>query len=68
MTTSNPPGLSENLLSILAQVQNYQSHLTQNSSKYLDYPNQHYVIEVFPYQDHGEEVEEKTRVEGKIIS
>jgi hypothetical protein len=32
-----------------------------NSSKYFDYPIQHYDIEVFPYQDHGEEVEEKTR-------
>jgi hypothetical protein len=45
MTTSNRPWLSENLLSILAQVQNY---LTQNSSKYIDYPIQHYDIEVFP--------------------
>jgi hypothetical protein len=49
-------------------VQNYQFPLTQNSSKYFDYPLQHYDIEVFPYQDHGEEVEEKTRVEGKTRS
>jgi hypothetical protein len=32
-----------------------------NSSKCFDYPIQHYGIEVFPYQDHEEEVEEKTR-------
>jgi hypothetical protein len=32
--------LVKNLLSIPAQVQNYQSHLTQNSSKYFDYPIQ----------------------------
>jgi hypothetical protein len=49
------------LLSIIAQVQNHQFHLTRNSSKYFDYPIQQYDIEVFPYQDHGEEVEEKIR-------
>jgi hypothetical protein len=27
----------------------------------FDYPIQHLDIEIFPYQDHGEEVEEKTR-------
>jgi hypothetical protein len=32
-----------------------------NSSKYLTTPSKHYGIEVFPYQDHGEEVEEKTK-------
>jgi hypothetical protein len=53
--------ISKNLLSILPQVQNYQSPLTQNSSKYFDYYLQHYDIEVSPYQDHEEEVEEKTR-------
>jgi hypothetical protein len=31
----------------------------------LTNPSNKYDIEVFPYQDHGEEVEEKTRVEGK---
>jgi hypothetical protein len=31
------------------------------SSKVFDYSIQHYGIEGFPYQDHGEEVEEKTR-------
>jgi hypothetical protein len=36
---------------------NYKLHLTQKSSKYFDYPIQHYDIEVFLYQDHGEEVE-----------
>jgi hypothetical protein len=50
----------KNLLSIFTQVQNYQLHLTQSSSKYFDYPIQQYDMEVFPYQDHGEEVEEKT--------
>jgi hypothetical protein len=53
--------LVKNLLSILCQVQNYKLHLTQNSSKYFDYPIQQYDIEAFPYQDHGEEVEEKIR-------
>jgi hypothetical protein len=53
--------LLKNLLSVLTQVQNYQLHLTQNSSKYFDYPIQQYDIEVFPYQNHVEEVEEKTR-------
>jgi hypothetical protein len=31
----------------------------------LTTPSNKYDVEVFPYQDHGEEVEEKTRVEGK---
>jgi hypothetical protein len=53
--------LVKNPISILAQVQNYQLHLTQNSSKYFDYSIHQYDIEVFPYQDHGEEVEGKTR-------
>jgi hypothetical protein len=53
--------LLKNLLSILTQVQNHQLHLTQNSSKYFDYPIQQYDIEVIPYQDLGEKVEEKTR-------
>jgi hypothetical protein len=48
--------LVKNLISILAQVQNYP-----NSSKCLTTPIQHYGIEAFPYQEHGEEVEEKTR-------
>jgi hypothetical protein len=45
-----------------------------NSSKYFDpYPIEQYDIEVFPYQNHGEEVEEKARsqkqgVEGKTRS
>jgi hypothetical protein len=42
-------------------VQNHQSPLTQNSSKYFDYPLQHYDVEVFPYQDHEEEVEGKNK-------
>jgi hypothetical protein len=61
-------------------VQNYHFPLTQNSFKYFDYPSNKYDIEVFLYQDHGEEVEErqelkakqeveeKTRVEGKTRS
>jgi hypothetical protein len=36
-----------------------------NFSKYFDYPNPTIWHRSFPYQDHGEEVEEKTRVEGK---
>jgi hypothetical protein len=32
----------------------------------FDYSIQQCGIEIFPYQDHGEEVEEKTRDEGKI--
>jgi hypothetical protein len=39
--------------------------LPKNSSKYFDYPIQQIWHRSFPYQDHGEEVEEKTRVEGK---
>jgi hypothetical protein len=31
----------------------------------FDYSIQQCGIEIFPYQDHGEEVEEKTRDEGK---
>jgi hypothetical protein len=42
-------------------VQNYHFPLTQNSSKYFDHPIQNYGIEVFPYQDHEEEVEEQTK-------
>jgi hypothetical protein len=61
MTTPLYHDLVKNILSILAQVQNYQLHLTQNSSKYFDYPIQQYDIEAFPYQEHGEEVKDKTR-------
>jgi hypothetical protein len=53
--------LVKNLLATLTQVQNYQLHLTQILLSIFDYPIQQYDIEVFPYQDHGEEVEEKTR-------
>jgi hypothetical protein len=53
--------LVKNLLSILAQVQNYQLHLTQIILSILTTPIQQYDIEVFLYQDHGEEVEEKTK-------
>jgi hypothetical protein len=49
------------LISILTQVQNHQLHLTQNSSKYLTTPIQHYDIEVSPYQDHEEGGEGKIR-------
>jgi hypothetical protein len=51
----------KNLLPILAQVQNYQLHHTQILLSILTTPSNKYDIEVFPYQDHGEEVEEKTR-------
>jgi hypothetical protein len=59
---STLPWLSENLLS------NPCSSAKLSTPSYLkilliifDYPIQHYGIEVFPYQDHGEEVEKKRR-------
>jgi hypothetical protein len=53
--------LVKNLLSILAQVQTNQLHLSLILLSILTTPSNKYDIEAFPYQDHGEEVEERTR-------
>jgi hypothetical protein len=53
---------------ILAQVQNYQLHLTQNSSKYFDYSIQQYNIEVFPIKTMEKKSKGRQGVEGKTRS
>jgi hypothetical protein len=42
-------------------VQTTNSILPKNLLSIFDYPIQHYDIEVFLYQDHGEEVEGKNK-------
>jgi hypothetical protein len=53
--------LVENLFSNPCPNANYQLHLIQILLSVLTIPSKHYGIEVFPYQDHVEEVEEKAR-------
>jgi hypothetical protein len=65
MTTQLYHDLVKNLLSILNQVQNYQLHLTQNSSKYFDYPIQHYGIEVSHIKTMEKKLKRRQGVEGK---
>jgi hypothetical protein len=65
MTTQLYHDLVKNLLSNPCPSVKLSTPSYPNSSKYFDYPIQQYDIEVFPYQDHGKEVEEKTRDEGK---
>jgi hypothetical protein len=57
----------------LPKCKTIKPHLTQILLSIFDYPIQHYDIEVFPYQDHGEEVEDmglkaKQEVEEKTRS
>jgi hypothetical protein len=58
---STLPWISEKSTLYPCQVQNYQLHLTQILLSILTTPIRHYGIEIFPYEDHGEEDEEKTR-------
>jgi hypothetical protein len=46
-------------------VQNYQLHLTQNSSKYFDYPIQQYDIEVFHIKTMEKKLKRRQGVKGK---
>jgi hypothetical protein len=68
MTTQPYHDLVKNQLSILSQVQNYQLHLIQNSSKYLTTPIQLYDIEVSHIKTMEKELKRRQGVEGKTRS